>query len=75
MRDDETLFSISVGRVQAEAKEYINRKLTESELLIVKKGIEEGLNFDIEAVFEAAIDNAVESSKKEKRIKHLKNRN
>jgi hypothetical protein len=63
MRDDEILFSVSVGWVQAEAKEYINRKLTESELLIVKKGIEEGLNFDIETVFETAIDEAVRIAK------------
>jgi hypothetical protein len=66
MKDDEILYSVSVGWVQAEAKEHINRKLTESELLIVKKGIEEGLNFDIETVFEAAIDNAIEISKREK---------
>ena len=63
MKDDEILFSVSVGWVQAEAKEYINRKLTEAELLYVKKGIEEGLNFDIETVFEAAIDEAVRIAK------------
>jgi len=63
MRDREILFSVSVGWVQAEAMQYINRKLTHEELLFVKKGIAEGLNFDIETVFEAAIDEAVKITK------------
>jgi hypothetical protein len=67
MRNNKILFSVNVGWVQAEAKDYINRKLTDDELLLVKKGLEEGLGFDIETVFQTAIDTAVEFSRREKR--------
>jgi hypothetical protein len=75
MKDDELLFYVNVGWVQEEAKRYVNRKLTESELYSVKKGLEWGLTTDIDTVFEAAIDDAIEISKREKRNKRLKNRN
>ncbi len=63
MKDAEILFSVNVGWVQAEAKQRINRRLTDSELLLVKDGLEEGLGFDIETVFETAIDDAVRLAK------------
>ena len=64
MRDEEILFSVNVGWVQAEAEQRINRRLTDSELLLVKDGLDEGLGFDIETVFDAAIDEAVRLEKK-----------
>ncbi len=64
MKDKEILFSVSVGWVQKEAEQYINRRLNDSELLLVKDGLEEGLGFDIETVFQAAIDEAVKISEK-----------
>jgi hypothetical protein len=63
MKNEEILFSINVGWVQAEAKQRINRGLTDSELFLVKDGLEEGLGFDIETVFEAAISEAVRIAK------------
>jgi len=63
MKDEEILFSVSVGWVQAEAEQRINRRLTDSELLLVKDGLDEGLGFDIETVFEAAIEEAVRIAK------------
>lgn len=62
MRKNEILFSINVGWVQEEAKKLINRKLTNDELSLVKKGLECGLTTDIETVFEVAIEEAVELS-------------
>ena len=61
MRENENIFEISIEWVQAEAKKLIGRKLTDDEIFSVKKGIESGLLFDIETVFETAIENATES--------------
>jgi len=69
MKEDEILFSINVGRIQIEAMDYINRKLTENELLYVKKGLESGLGFDIDTVFATAIDDAVEQSRNNRKSK------
>lgn len=72
MKDEEILYYINVGWVQAEAKKYVNRRLTESELLSVKKGLDWGLNTDIDTVFKAAINGAVEITREEKRDKRIK---
>jgi hypothetical protein len=60
MKDEEILFSVNVGWVQAEAERYISRRLTDSELYSVKKGLEWGLTTDIDTVFKTAIYGAVE---------------
>ena len=57
---EENIFAISVEWIQLEAEELINRRLTESELFSVKKGIEWGLLTDIETVFKTAILSSVE---------------
>jgi hypothetical protein len=75
MRNNEILFSVNIGWVQEEAKKYINRRLTDTELLSVKKGLECGLTTDIGTVFETVIEEAVEISKEEKSRKHVKNEN
>jgi hypothetical protein len=62
LNENEIIFYITYDWVQQEALRYINRKLTDEELYSVKKGIEAGLLFDIDTVFEAAITNAVELS-------------
>ena len=62
MRENENIFQISVEWVQAEAKKQIDRRLTDDEIISVKKGIESGLFFDIETVFKTAIENATESN-------------
>ena len=61
MRENKNIFEISMEWVQAEAKKLIGRKLTDDEMVSVKKGIESGLLFDIETVFKTAIENATES--------------
>ena len=76
MKNEEILFYVDVGWVQEEARRLVNRRLTDSELLSVKKGLEWGLTTDIDTVFEAAIEEAVELSKSEKQNKHYpRNRN
>jgi hypothetical protein len=69
MKDEENLFFVNVGWVQEEAMKRVNRKLTYFELQSVKKGLEWGLTWDIDTVFETAITDAVEMSKKERRMK------
>ncbi|MCD4773560.1 MAG: hypothetical protein K8R41_09300 [Bacteroidales bacterium] len=49
--------------IQDEAEERIGRQLSEYELFSVKKSLEWGLLFDIDTVFKAAIENAVEINK------------
>ena len=59
----ENIFQISINETQAKAKELIGRKLTDDEIISVKKGIETGLFFDIETVFQTAIEEATEAKK------------
>jgi hypothetical protein len=58
---EELIFSITVERVQEVAIEMIDRRLTESELTSVKRGIESCLLSDIHAVFETAISSVIET--------------
>lgn len=58
--EDEFIFSITVESVQEVAIELIKRRLTETELIGVKRGIESGLLADIHAVIETAISDVVE---------------
>lgn len=57
---DEIIFSVTVEDLQNEAVNRIGRKLSEDELYTAKKGIKSGLSFDIETVFQTAVDEAVE---------------
>jgi hypothetical protein len=76
MKDDEILFYVNVGWVQEEAKRLVKRRLTDSELLSVKKGLEWGLTTDIDTVFEAAIEEAIEIHRDVKmNNRHSRNRN
>lgn len=54
------LFAITKEVLQKEAIKRIDRELTEQELFTASKGIQEGLSFDIDTVFTAAIEDAVE---------------
>jgi hypothetical protein len=47
----QNVFAISIEDLQFEAKEKIGRKLTEEEILIAKKGIENGLLTSIDIVY------------------------
>ncbi len=58
----ENIFQISINETQAKAKELIGRKLTDDEIISVKKGINAGLSFDIETVFQTAIQEASEAT-------------
>jgi len=48
---DDILFYISKETLQYEAMEKIGRSLTEEELDVARKGLEWGLTFDIETVY------------------------
>lgn len=56
----EIIFSVTVEELQQEAINRIGRKLTDNELCAASKGIECGLSFDIETIFQTAIEEAVE---------------
>ena len=47
----ENVFAISIGDLQFEAKETLGRELTEEEILIAKKGLENGLLTSIDIVY------------------------
>ena len=58
-KNNEIIFSIAVEDLQNEAINQVDRKLTDSELCIAKKGIESGLLFDIDTVMKTAIEEAI----------------
>jgi len=62
--DNKIIFSITVEELQNEAINRIGRKLTDNELYTASKGIESGLSFDIETVFQTAVEEAVEKKSK-----------
>ncbi len=47
----ENVFAISLNDLQIEAKERFGRELTEEEVLIAKKGLENGLLTSIDIVY------------------------
>jgi hypothetical protein len=47
----ENVFAISIQDLQFEAQEKIGRELTEAEIIIAKKGIENGLLTSIDIVY------------------------
>jgi len=53
LESKETVFAISLGNLQYEAKEKIGRELKEEELYIAKKVLSIGLLMDIDKVYEA----------------------
>jgi hypothetical protein len=57
--EERLIFSITVETVQQVAVDMIERRLTESELIKVKRGIESGLLYDVHAIFETAISSVV----------------
>jgi hypothetical protein len=58
------LYRITREDAQHFARKRIGRELTEEELDLVKKGLESGLNFGLDIVFAAAIDDAIEDYEK-----------
>jgi len=65
MEIDKLVFGITEEDVQEYAEEFIGRKLTENEMHFARKGIEAGLDYDIEIVYNTAIQDAVDNCKKE----------
>lgn len=61
-QNSKIVFAITVEELQEEAVNRIGRRLTEDELYIAIKGIDAGLSFDIETVFQTAIEEAVEEA-------------
>lgn len=57
----EKVFSISIDDLQREALNVIGKKLTDKELRVAVKGINEGLSFGIDTIFRTAIEEAVEA--------------
>lgn len=77
-KKDDILYSIGTRRMQDEAKRRIGRFLTDWQLDIVQEHLEEGLNFDIDTVFTAAIEIALEKTGANVKWRHPyehKNRN
>ncbi len=60
LKNDEIIYSVTIGEIQFEAKRYIGRELTEEEIYYATKGIDCGLSTDIETVFRTAIEVSVE---------------
>ena len=58
--NEKIVFSVTVGDLQEESMRLIGRRLTDLEFYTAKKGIDWGLSFDIDTVFKAAIDEAVD---------------
>ena len=63
MADSKTIFKIYEYEIQQFAEERFGRQLTEEELTAAKKCLESGLLFDIDSVYRAAIDAAIETWK------------
>lgn len=59
---EKTVFSINVEDVQDVAVSLLERRLKDSEMRIAEKCIESGFTSDIDIVFKAAIETAVEQS-------------
>jgi hypothetical protein len=47
----ENVFAISLSDLQFEAKEKLGRELTEDEILVAKKGLENGILSSIDIVY------------------------
>ncbi len=58
---DELLFYISKETMQYEAMQKIGRYLTEEELDLAKDGLEWGLMFDIETVYDTILDEIIKT--------------
>ena len=56
---DDLLFGITKEDIQIKAMEKIGRLLTGDELKTAQKGLETGLTFDIDAVYDAIFDEII----------------
>ncbi len=52
INSDDLVFYITIEQIQNEALKLLGRKITSSEIYTISKGIEAGLNFDIDTVYE-----------------------
>jgi hypothetical protein len=61
-RNNQVVFSVTVGMLQEEAINRIGRKLTDAELDTASNGIEAGLSTGIDIILETAVEEAVRIS-------------
>lgn len=53
--DTKTIFSITEGDIQIEAKELLGRRLTADEIQIAKKGLESGILTGIDIIYKTIL--------------------
>ncbi len=59
LKINENIFAITVSDLQSEANEKIGRDLTDDEILIAKKGLENALLIDIESIYKTIFNEMI----------------
>lgn len=60
MNTKEIIFAITIEDLQYKAKEKIGRKLSNEEIEVAKKGLDAGLLFDIDIVYDTIFSELIQ---------------